>query len=73
MHFLSTMQFHHNLRSYLGGRNRSFQRSWLSEHPWMVYSEVLHLWIFLYSLCYFLFVVVTQGVNMVVTQGGTWL
>ena len=36
-------------RSYLGGRNRSFQRSWLSEHPWMVYSEVLDLWSFLYS------------------------
>ena len=60
-------------RSYLGGRNRSFRRSWLSEHPWMVYSEVLDLWSFLYSLCYFLFVVVTQGANIVVTQGGTWL
>ena len=39
----------------------------------MVYSEVLDLWIFLYSLCYFLFVVVTQGANMVVKQGRTWL
>ena len=53
-------------RSYLGGRNRSFQRSWLSEHPWMVYSEVLDL---LYSLRYFLFVVVMQGGNMVMAQG----
>ena len=24
---------------YLGGCNRSFRRVWLSEHPWMVYSE----------------------------------
>ena len=35
----------------------------------MVYSEVLDLWSFLYSLCYFLFVVVTQGANIVVTKG----
>lgn len=26
--------------TFTGGCNRSFQRRWLDEHPWMVYSEV---------------------------------
>ena len=40
-HHAVPSQSHVYPRIYLGGRNRSFQRSWLSEHPWMVYSEVL--------------------------------
>ena len=40
-HHAVPSQSHVYPRSYLGGRNRSFQQSWLSEHPWMVYSEVL--------------------------------
>ena len=40
-HHAVPSQSHVYPRSYLGGSNRSFQRSWLSEHPWMVYSEVL--------------------------------
>ena len=27
------------LTQYLGGCNRSFQLTWLSEHPWMIFSE----------------------------------
>ena len=53
-HHAVPSQSHVCPRSYLGGKNRSFQRSWLSEHPWMVYSEVLD-GVFLYSLCYFLY------------------
>ena len=41
-HHAVPSQSHVYPRSYLGGRNRSFQRSWLSEHPWMV----LDLWSF---------------------------
>ena len=40
-HHAVPSQSHIFPRSYLSGRNRCFQRSWLSEHPWMVYSEVL--------------------------------
>ena len=27
--------------TYIGGCNRSFRPSWLEEHPWMVYSEIV--------------------------------
>ena len=40
-HHAVPSQSHVYSRSDLGGRNCSFQWSWLSAHPWMVYSEML--------------------------------